>query len=84
MKHFASARFWCRHRALPKPVQELATKNLQLLKSDQTHPSLHFKKVGKYFSIRIGLSYRALSVEIPEGLLWFWIGNHSEYDRLIG
>jgi hypothetical protein len=53
------------------------------LKADHRHPSLHFKKIGKFYSIRIGLTYRALAVEIPDGLAWFWIGNHSEYDRLI-
>ena len=35
----------------------------------QTHPSLQFKKIGKYRSVRIGMHYRALAVEIPEGLL---------------
>ena len=64
-------------------MQELAQKNLDLLKTDIRHPSLHFKKIGKYYSIRVGLPYRALAVESPEGLVWFWIGNHSEYDRII-
>jgi len=27
--------------------------------------------------------YRALAVEIPEGLLWFWIGSHADYDKTI-
>ena len=47
------------------------------------HGSLHFKKVGKFYSVRIGISYRALGTEIEEGLLWFWIGTHAEYDKLI-
>ena len=64
-------------------VRNLADKNFTLLKSDPTHPSLHFKQVGRYRSVRIGLHYRALGVEIPEGLLWFWIGSHSDYDRLL-
>jgi hypothetical protein len=69
--------------ALPEPIQELARKNFDLLKNDEHHPSLHFKKVGKFYSVRIGLSYRALAVKNPEGLSWFWIGNHSDYDKLI-
>ena len=48
------------------------------------HPSLHFKKIDKYRSVRVGLHYRALAVEVPEGLLWFWIGSHSHYDKLLG
>jgi hypothetical protein len=45
--------------------------NFELLKASPSHPSLHFKKIDKYRSVRIGLHYRALAVEIPEGLLWF-------------
>jgi len=45
---------------------------------------LHFKKVGRFWSARVGLHYRALAVEADDILVWFWIGSHSEYDRLIG
>ena len=84
MKHAASGRFWdCYHR-LPDPIRELADKNFQLLKQDPKHPSLHLKRAGKYWSARVGRNYRTLGVEIPEGILWFWIGTHAEYDRLIG
>lgn len=69
---------------LPKRIQRLADASFELLKADPSHPSLHFKKVGKYRVARVGLHYRALAVEVPEGLLWFWIGSHSEYDRLLG
>jgi len=54
-----------------------------LLKDDPRHPSLQFKKVGKFWSVRIGLRYRALAVETNDAYLWFWIGSHGEYDRLI-
>jgi hypothetical protein len=83
LKHTATPRFWKCYYALSKAIQKLAKDNLDLLKADHRHPSLHFKKIGKFYSIRIGLTYRALAVEIPGGLAWFWIGNHSEYDRLI-
>jgi len=83
LKHFTTPRFWRCYNALPKPIQDLARKNLELLKKDVHHPSLHFKKIEKYRSIRIGLNFRALAVEGPEGLIWFWIGTHSEYDRMI-
>jgi len=48
------------------------------------HPSLHFKKVGRFRSARVGRNFRALAIETDDGLLWFWIGNHAEYERLIG
>ena len=65
-------------------MQELADRNFELLKADPLHPSLHFKKIGKYRSVRVGLHYRALAIEASEGLLWFWIGSHSDYDKLLG
>ena len=68
---------------MPKQVQELADVNYELLKIDLSHPSLHFKKIGKYRAVRVGLHYRALAIEVPEGLLWFWIGSHSEYDKIL-
>ena len=83
MNHFASPGFWQFYKALPAEIQALADKNFQLLREDPNHPSLHFKKVGRYRSARVGLQYRALAVEVDDGLLWFWIGNHSEYDRLV-
>ncbi|MCL4501838.1 MAG: hypothetical protein M1438_08270 [Deltaproteobacteria bacterium] len=84
MKHFASPEFWACYRALPKQVQELADKCFALLKRDSHHPSLHFKKVGRFWSVRLGLYYRALGINLSEGVLWFWVGSHSDYDNLIG
>ena len=83
MNHFTVPSFWKSYDSLPKSTQALADKNYELLKKNPKHPSLHFKKIDKYWSVRIGLYYRALAVEIEEGILWFWIGTHSEYDKLI-
>jgi len=69
---------------LPTPVRDLADPCFELLKANPRHQSLHFKKIGKYRSARVGLHYRALAVEVPDGLLWFWIGTHSDYDKLLG
>jgi len=41
------------------------------------------KRVGNYWSVRVGFHYRALGVTIEGGVLWFWIGTHAEYDKLI-
>ena len=83
MRHFASPAFWNCRRNLPASIQQLADKNFKLLKSEPRHSSLHLKRVGKYWSVRVGLRHRALAVEMEEGLLWFWIGTHAEYDKLI-
>ena len=83
MRHFASPAFWERYEELPGSVQELADKNYEILKADPRHPSLHLKKVGKYWSVRVGRKHRALGVDVEEGILWFWIGTHAEYDKLL-
>jgi hypothetical protein len=72
------------YEALPSQIRKLADANFDLLKRDPRHPSLQFKKVGRYWSVRIGLRYRALAVETDGAYLWFWIGPHADYDRLIG
>ncbi len=82
-KHKATVYFWFHYRQLPTDIQSVANKNYSLLKNNPRHPSLQFKKVGKVWSIRVGLKHRALSIQIPEGFLWFWIGEHDEYDRKI-
>ena len=84
MNHHASPAFWSCLRGLPTEVRELAEKAFAQLKADPNHPSLHFKKVGRYWSARVGLYYRAVAVEAPDGLVWFWVGSHAEYDRLLG
>jgi hypothetical protein len=84
MRHFASPDFWETYEKLPAPVRELADRNYALLKENPKHPSLHFKKVGRYWSVRVGLRYRALAIEVEDGLLWFWIGSHADYDALLG
>ena len=83
MKHSASPRFWQCYRSLPSKIQMLADKNFALLKANPGHPSLHFKKVGRFRSARVGIKYRALAVEIDDGLLWVWIGDHATYDRML-
>lgn len=83
MNHFTSPSFWDAYSKLPASVQKLADRNYELLKSNPNHPSLHFKQVKQYRSVRVGIQYRALAVEIEEGLLWFWIGSHAEYDKII-
>ncbi len=82
MKHFTSSAFWECRKKLPLSFQKFADKNFILLKKNPNHPSLHLKQVRKFYSVRIGIKYRALAVQTQEGLLWFWIGTHAEYDKL--
>ena len=84
LKHYTSPSFWNCYYKLPSAIQTLADKNFKILKSNSQHPSLHLKKVDRYWSVRVGRRYRTLAVEAEAGLIWFWIGTHSEYDKMIG
>ena len=86
MNHLALPRFWQHYQSLPNDIQELADKSFELLRANPFHPSLHFKKVGRtrqLWSARVGMHHRALAVENPEGITWFWIGTHAEYDTIL-
>ncbi len=83
VKHHANPQFWKAYYDLPSKIQKLADENFELLKSDPRHPSLHFKKISRFWSARVGLRYRVLGVESDSDIIWFWIGIHSEYDVLI-
>ncbi len=83
MNHYASPEFWFHYRKLHPGTQQLADKNFALIKENPHHPSVRLKKVGRFWSARIGLGYRALAKEREEGLVWFWIGSHDAYDQFL-
>jgi hypothetical protein len=82
LNHYASPEFWFHYRQLPDHIRQWADKNFTLLKADPRHPSVHLKKIGNFWSARVGLRYRALAKERKEGLVWFWIGPYGTYDKL--
>ena len=82
MIHHAAPDFWSRYHGLPPEIRDIADRAFALLKNDPQHPSLHLKKVDDMWSVRVGAHYRALAVSVRDGLLWFWIGSHADYDRL--
>lgn len=83
MKHFATAEFWACYERLPSEIQRQADFRYNLLRQDPAHPSLHFKRIGRFWSVRVSLGFRALAVPADDGLVWFWIGSHADYDRLL-
>jgi hypothetical protein len=83
LKHHANPRFWHCYNQLSEDVQRLADDSYSLLRQNPRHPSLHFKKAGRFWSVRAGLRYRALAVEEGNDLVWFWIGPHAEYNSLV-
>lgn len=83
LNHFASPEFWYQYRRLPTAIQALADKNFDMLKANPRHPSLRLKRIGPLWSARVGLGHRALGKDRAEGIVWFWIGTHAEYDLLL-
>ena len=81
--HRTTEQFWQRYRRLPQAVREHADKSFALLRENFHHPSLHFKKVGAFWSARVDISHRALAIEDGDDFIWVWIGSHDEYERVI-
>lgn len=55
-------------------------------KENPHHRSLRFKHVHAtrpIYAARVGLGYRALGIVEGDIIVWFWIGTHAEYDRLL-
>jgi hypothetical protein len=50
-------------------IQRLADRCYELLRQDPHHSSLHFKKVGRFWSVRVGLHYRAGRTRNRSGLV---------------
>ena len=72
---------------LPAHVQQQAREAYRLFRNNPHHPGLHFKKVlddPPTFSARVGISYRAVAALDGDTLIWYWIGSHAAYDKLLG
>lgn len=70
---------------LPAPVRQQARAAYRLFQENPYHSSLQFKSVApSIYSARIGLHYRALGKRVDNTIIWFWIGSHADYDRMIG
>jgi hypothetical protein len=74
--------------ALPTDAQHQAREAYELFKENPRHGSLQFKCVDPsakppWYSVRIGAHYRALGALDGDTIIWFWIGTHQAYDKLI-
>ena len=86
MRSQTTNRFRKAFEQLPADIQKRARTIYKIWKENQNHPSLHFKQVHQnepIFSVRIGLSYRALGIKQNNDMIWFWIGSHEEYNNII-
>ena len=86
MQSRTTRRFWRLFSDLPVDARRDAKRAYRLFQSNPAHPGLQFKKLegeDDIYSARIGPEYRALAVVKKDRIVWYWIGNHSEYDRLV-
>ncbi len=86
MKSRATPRFWKCYECLPRRVQRRARMAYQLWKANPDHPSLHFKRVDEeepIYSAPVTEDYRVLGLLEGDTVIWYWIGRHEEYERLL-
>lgn len=87
MNSRTSRAFRERYRQLPREVRRQARAAYDLWRENPHHPGLHFKRVHSkepIYSVRISRSWRAIGLQRGSNqIIWFWIGTHAEYDRLL-
>lgn len=87
MKSETLPSFWENYAKLEKTTKAQARKAYFLWRENPFHPSLRFKCVNSaenIRSVRISKSYRAIGVMDGDTIIWFWIGNHDDYERFFG
>jgi hypothetical protein len=86
MKSFTVDSFWEAFDELPEEIQEIARSKFAIWKENPFHPSLKFKCVNTahdIWSARITRDCRALGVMNNKEIVWYWIGSHKDYERLL-
>ena len=86
MKSQVTPKLWKFYARLPRSVQRQARKAHQMWQVNPYHPSLHFKRVDDkepIYSARVSNNYRVLGFLEGDTILWYWIGNRDEYERLL-
>lgn len=79
-------KFWKAYYKLPSEIKKSAKKSFLIFQKNPFHPGLNFKRIysnQNIYSIRISKDYRALAIVEDENIIWFWIGSHSEYDKIV-
>ncbi|MCH7849681.1 MAG: hypothetical protein IIB53_15130 [Planctomycetes bacterium] len=86
MKSRTTERFRKSFAQLPTRAQRQARQAYQRFRQNPNHPSLRLKKVHStrpIYSVRISLDHRALGVREGDEMIWFWIGSHGDYEKLL-
>lgn len=86
MKSKTTSKFWKYYSSLPQEIQKKAKEIFIQFNRNPWYPSLRFKRIHSsepIYSVRITRDYRAIGVLKDDCIIWFWIGSHSDYEKLI-
>ncbi len=86
MRSRATPGFWKLYNRLPRTEQRRARKAYQMWKDNPNAPGLRFKCVSEVepiYSARVSENYRVLGLMEGDTVIWFWIGDHNEYERML-
>lgn len=86
MKSITTSQFWKNYDQLPEEVKIRADSAYELWQINPNAHGLYFKRVGKrkpVYSVRVGSGYRSLGILEGDAVVWFWIGTHDEYERIL-
>lgn len=67
-------------------IRNQARAAYRLFVSHPDHPSLRFKKLPPHediWSVRINRDYRAIGRRRGDLIVWFFIGSHADYDKVL-
>jgi hypothetical protein len=87
VKSYTTASFREHFKLLSKQLQKQAREAYRHFQADPNYPGVRFKKVHPtkpIYSARVGKGHRAVGVLEGDEIVWFWIGSHKEYERVIG
>lgn len=74
------------YSVLPIEIKKQAKTAYSQFRNNPYHPSLQFKRVHSnkpIYSARINIDYRAVGIINDKEIVWFWIGSHKKYEKLL-
>jgi len=81
-----TAKFRALLSGAPQAVQPKANAAYALWLKNPDHPSLRYKKVHQslpIYSVRIDLDWRAVGTLQKNTMIWYWVGSHRDYEKLL-
>ena len=87
MKSLTLPSFWKAYSHLTAENKIRARKAYYLWRENPAHPFLRFRCINpkeNVWSVRVSKDFRAIGVLDGDSMIWFWIGNHDDYEKFFG